>query len=161
MRIGVVSDTHGHLAYTRAALDVLSRLEPETVLHCGDIGSLEVVPLFDRWPTHFVFGNVDHDERALRGAIETAGQSCHGRFGSIELGGRRIAILHSDDHQLFRRTIADQKWDLVCYGHTHTWEYHTEGETLVLNPGAVYRAKPRTVALVTLSSLEVEIAEVG
>ncbi len=159
MKIGIVSDTHGHLANTRKAVEVLGRHELEAVLHCGDIGSPEIVPLFDRWKTHFVFGNVDHDEYSLREAIETAGQTCHGRFGTIELQGLRLALIHSDDYMLFRSTISGQEWDLVCYGHTHLREHHTEGRTLVLNPGAVYRANPHTIALVTLPTLDVEFLE--
>ena len=44
-------------------------LEVETVLHCGDIGSMAVVELFARWPTHFVFGNCDEDLDAFAAAI--------------------------------------------------------------------------------------------
>ena len=61
-----------------------------------------------------------------------------------------------DDQFRFRTTIKSQEWDLVCYGHTHVAEQHLEGHTLVLNPGAIYRANPRSIALVTLPALEVE-----
>ena len=54
----------------------------------------------------------------------------------------RIAFLHSDDNRLFRQTIESGQWDLVCYGHTHIAKQHREGKTLVLNPGAIYRANP-------------------
>lgn len=161
MRIGILSDTHGHLAFTRSAVEALSRFDLEAVLHCGDIGSVNLIPLFDRWTTHFVFGNVDHDERTLRSAIETSGQTCHGRFGSLALEGVRIALLHSDDHRLFVDSIASQQWDLVCYGHTHVHEHYREGITAVLNPGAVYRANPRTVAVVTLPNLDFEFIELS
>ncbi len=140
MIIGVVSDTHGHLAYTQQAVRMLESFDVKQVLHCGDIGSPRVVPLFNRWPTHFVFGNVDFDAEYLRGAIEEAGQTCHGRFGELELAGRRIAIVHSDDQQRFRDVVGSGRYDLVCYGHTHQAEQHREAGTLVLNPGALYRA---------------------
>jgi hypothetical protein len=155
MRIGVVSDTHGHMEFTRAAVRLLEQHEVELVLHCGDIGSAAVIPLFDRWPTHFVFGNVDYDRGTLRAAIEAAGQTCHDRFGQLELAGKKIAFLHSDDGQLFRQTIASGEWDLVCYGHTHQAEQHLAAQTLVLNPGALYRANPRSFAVVELPELEV------
>lgn len=156
MRIGVVSDTHGHVLYTRAAVEALAKHAVEIVLHCGDIGSPDVVGPFQRWPAHFVFGNVDRNELALRQAIEAAGQTCHGRFGDLTLAGCRIALVHSDDHALFRRTIGSGGYDLVCYGHTHVAEHHREGRTLVLNPGALYRASPHTLAIVTLPELDVE-----
>lgn len=156
MRIAVVSDTHGHQANTRAAVHVLASLEVETVLHCGDIGSVEVVELFAPWPTHFVFGNGDRSiEDELRRAIEAAGLVCHGQFAALELGGRKIAMLHSHDPLRFRETIASGKWDLVCYGHTHAAERYFAGATLVLNPGALFRASPHTLAIVELPALEV------
>ena len=159
MRIGVVSDTHGQLHHTRAAVQALDAYDVETVLHCGDIGSADVVPLFAAWPTHFVFGNVDYEEDRLREAIEAAGQTCHGRFGALELSGRQIALIHSDDGQRFRETIGSEEWDLVCYGHTHQAEHHIEGRTVVLNPGALYRANPHSLAIVDLPSLDIAQVE--
>lgn len=156
MRIGIVSDTHGQLETTQAAVDRLKLLDVQAVLHCGDIGSLEVVPLFSSWPTHFVFGNVDHDEEELRREIETAGQTCHARFGDLQLGGRRIALLHSDDARRFHQVQRSGEYDLVCYGHTHCAEEHRDGSTLVLNPGALHRARPHSFAVVDLPLLHVE-----
>jgi len=153
LRIAVVSDTHGHVGSTTSAIRLLAKQGVAAVLHCGDIGSPAIVPLFSQWPTHFVFGNVDHNEKELAQAIEEAGQFCHRRFGELELDGRRIALIHSDDRDLFDETVASGAWDLVCYGHTHAAEQHRSGRTLVLNPGALYRATPHTLAVVDLTTL--------
>lgn len=150
MRLGVVSDTHGDLPRTTAAVRMLESLEVAVVLHCGDIGTPDVVSMFSEWPTHFVFGNCDHDRTTLNRAIETAGQTCHGLFGELELAGRRIAFLHGDDSQRLRETIDADRWDLVCHGHTHVVRQERRGGTLILNPGAVHRANPHTVATVEL-----------
>jgi hypothetical protein len=157
MRIGVVSDSHGQVEFARAGVRMLESLEVELVIHCGDIGGEAIVPLFAQWPTHFVFGNVDYDQAALREAIETAGQTCHGKFGSLECEGRQIAFLHSDDGRRFSQTSSSGEWDLVCYGHTHIAQQHYDGETLVLNPGALYRASPHSIAIVELPELEAQI----
>lgn len=155
MRIGVVSDTHGHVEYTMAAVQALRREDVSALLHCGDIGSPAIIPLFADWPAHFVFGNVDDDRGLLPEAIAAAGQTCHQRFGTVELEGAKIAFLHSDDWQLFEETIESGTYDLVCYGHTHVAEQHRVGKTLVLNPGALYRATPHTFAVVDLPQLAV------
>jgi hypothetical protein len=155
MLIGIVSDTHGHVAYTRPAVRMLESCDVEQVIHCGDIGSTEIVGLFERWPTHFVFGNVDSRTAQLRAAIRAAGKACHERFGELELDGRRIAFLHGDDERRLRETVASGTYDLVCYGHTHEAEHHRSGKTTVLNPGALYRAQPHSLALVRLPQLEV------
>ncbi|MCH8830156.1 MAG: YfcE family phosphodiesterase [Planctomycetes bacterium] len=155
MLIAVVSDTHGHVEFTRQAVEVMEKFKIATVVHCGDIGSASVIPLFDRWPTHFVFGNVDYDEASLRTAIEAAQQTCHDRFGTLTLEETKIAFLHSDDGGRFLQTIGSESYDLVCYGHTHVAKTHREGKTTVLNPGALYRASPRSFSLVELPSLEI------
>jgi putative phosphoesterase len=162
MLIGVVSDTHGHASNARLAVRMLESMKVEAVLHCGDIGSTAIVPLFAAWPTHFVFGNVDDGRHVadLRSAIEEAGQVCHGRVGSLELGGVKIALLHGDDERLLEKTIADGKHGLVCHGHTHVPRREQVGPTLVLNPGALYRAARHTIAVVELPEVKAEIVAV-
>jgi len=155
MRIGVVSDTHGSTRNTLQAVAMLESLQVEAVLHCGDLVSAGLVPLFAGWPTHFIFGNCDIDTAEMRAAIAEAGQTCHGRFGSLELEGRKIAMIHGDDHHRFRETCQSGDYDLVCYGHTHRFEHHRDGNTLVLNPGALYRANPLSFAVVDLPTLQV------
>ncbi len=154
MLLGVVSDTHGHASFTQQAVRMLESLAVRQVLHCGDIGSEEIVPLFAAWPTHFVLGNVDY-ERHMQQAIEEAGQSYHGRYGELKLEGVSIAILHGDDTQRLHDTIASGAFQLVCHGHTHKQRLEQIGPTLVLNPGALYRASQRSIAVVRLPELEV------
>lgn len=155
MLLGVVSDTHGHVLNTADAVRMLESLEVEAVLHCGDIGSPTVVRMFSPWPTHFVMGNCDYDAHELRDAVEEAGLFFHDRFGDLEIAGVKIALLHSDDQARFRETIGSGKWDLVCYGHTHQARCEQIGNTVVLNPGAAYRANPHSLAVVELPSLQV------
>jgi putative phosphoesterase len=159
MRIGIVSDTHGQVEFALQAVRLLESLEIALVVHCGDVGSAEVVRVFAAWPCHYVLGNVD-DERTLPAAIAAAGQKCHGRFGSLLLEGRKLAWLHGDDEPLLDRTIACGAWDLVCHGHTHVPRCERLGRTLVLNPGALYRARRHTVAIVELPSLEAAVLDV-
>jgi uncharacterized protein len=158
MIIGVVSDTHGHVEHARQAARMLESQEVVVVLHCGDVGSAAIVPLFATWPTHFVLGNVDGGN--LASAIEGAGKICHGRFGSLELGGVRIALVHGDDQKKLQEAIVGGTFDLVCHGHTHVPRVEKIGKTLVLNPGALYRASRHTIAVVELPSLTATIIPV-
>lgn len=160
MLLGVVSDTHGDIERTRAAAVMLESLAVEVVLHCGDIGSIEVIRFFDRWPTHFVFGNCDYDRRPLQQAIEEAGQTCHQLFGSLELESLQIAFMHGDDSRLLRESAASNRWDMLCYGHTHVAKQEWQGRTLVLNPGAVHRANPHSIAAVELPSRTVHVVAI-
>lgn len=161
MILGIVSDTHGHVEYTRQAIRMLESLEVDQVIHCGDVGAAEIVGMFSRWPTHFVLGNVDTRPQPIRAAIEAAGQTFHGRFGELEIEERRVAFLHGDDSRLLSETIAGGRYDLVCFGHTHVAEQRRVGKTLALNPGALYRAEPHTIAIVDLAKLEATHVALG
>jgi putative phosphoesterase len=139
---------------------MLESLEVDVVLHCGDIGSMVVVELFAAWPTHFVFGNCDDNTAVFEAAIRKAGQTCHGLFGDLEFEGVRIALLHSHERRRFREVIDSGDYGLVCYGHTHVAAIDRRGDTLVVNPGAIYRAEPHSIAVVELPAVEATIVEV-
>jgi hypothetical protein len=160
MLLGVVSDTHGDIEHTRSACAMLGSFKVGEVLHCGDIDTAEIVLLFQQWPTHFVFGNCDHDRRLLKKAIEAAGQTCHERFGSLEIESVRIAFLHGDDGRLLEETATSGSWGMVCHGHTHVARQEWLGNTLVLNPGAVHRANPHSIAVVEVPSRTVHLIEI-
>jgi putative phosphoesterase len=123
------------------------------VLHCGDIGSVSIVPLFPDLPAHFVLGNVDWNVEEMEAAISAAGQTCHGRFGRVDVQGKRIAFLHGDDELRLRQAIDEDRVDVVCYGHTHVAEQHRENGKLVVNPGAIWRSQPPSVAVVDLRAM--------
>jgi putative phosphoesterase len=159
MRLGIISDTHGHTENTRPAIRMFESFDVRTVLHCGDIGSMAVVELFAKWPTHFVFGNCDADTEEFAAAIRQAGQTCHGLFGDLTFDGVRVALLHSHDGRRFRQTIQSGDYQLVCYGHTHLAAVERRGTTVLLNPGAIYRANPHSVAIVDLPAVEASIVE--
>ena len=159
LRLGVISDTHGHVELTRPAVRMLESLEVDAVLHCGDIGSMAVVELFAQWPTHFVFGNCDDRTTIFAAEIEKAGQRCYGLFGELEFDGVNVALLHSHDRMRFREAIDSGRYGLVCYGHTHVAAIDRRGETVVLNPGAIYRASPHSIAVVDVPAVEATIIE--
>ena len=159
MRVGIISDTHGQVDFTRGAVRMFESLGVERVLHCGDVGSPAVVELFERWPTDFVFGNCDTEQRALRSVIERAGHVCHGEFGDLEIEGVRIALLHSHDRRLFSASIGSGRYATICYGHTHVAAIERRGEVLLVNPGAIYRAQPHSVALLELPENKATIVE--
>ena len=154
MRLGILSDTHGHVPNTLAAVRMLQTLEVDELLHCGDLCSTEIPRLLAQWPVRYVFGNCDIDLDTMRQAIAASGGLCHDWLGDFAIGGRRIALIHSHDAKRFRQVKSSGQYDLVCYGHTHAAEFHHEGRTLVLNPGALYRATPHTVAVLDLEKMD-------
>ncbi|QDU90572.1 Phosphodiesterase YfcE [Pirellulimonas nuda] len=157
MRLGLISDTHGHEQLTRQAVRMLESLGVDALLHCGDIGSPEIVEMLAAWRPYYVFGNCDIDRQPLRDAIARWGGVCCEEFADLTLAGERVALLHSHDRQKFRQVIQSDSYALVCYGHTHTAAIDRHGETLVVNPGAIYRANPHSIGLVELPGLDAQI----
>ena len=43
MKIGILSDTHGHLTRSLAAIECLLDAGAEMLIHCGDIGSEQIL----------------------------------------------------------------------------------------------------------------------
>ncbi len=158
--LGVVSDTHGHFGNTIKAVEMLASLGVGTTLHCGDIGSPVIPGLFTQGPTHFVFGNTDGDSRDLRQAIREAGHTCHDRFGTLKIHGRRIAWLHGDAADRLADAELSGDWDVVCYGHSHVFEHHVVGKTLVMNPGALVRARRHSIGVIDLNELQATLIDI-
>jgi putative phosphoesterase len=154
MKIGVLSDTHGKLEITRAAIDLLCGRGAELILHCGDIDSVAVVQLFRGIPAQFVFGNWDHSRTALLGAIREIGAKGDDGPGRILLAGKQIGWIHGHVRGERPRLESSGELDFLFYGHSHKAETHRTGKTLVINPGALHRTRLKTVALVDLATGE-------
>lgn len=156
MRIGIISDTHDRHEAVAVAVRLLVEQQVELILHCGDIESLETVELFREIPTHFVFGNWDKDRQTLSTAIRAVGGHSYESFGALTLAGKRVAWVHSHErHKLYELEHCDY-FDYVFYGHTHVREQHRTGKTLVANPGALFRANPKTCVVLDLISGELK-----
>ena len=156
MRIGVVSDTHDRGEAVGEAVRLLLEQHVELLLHCGDIESVDTVRLFRPIPTHYVFGNWDKDRAKLSAAIKDAGGTFHESFGAIELAGKRLAWVHSHERHQLRQLEHSDFFDYLFYGHTHVREQHRTGKTLVANPGALFRANPKTCIVLDVVSGEIK-----
>lgn len=156
MRIGVVSDTHDRHEAVAEAVRLLMEQQVELILHCGDIESPDTVRAFKPIPTHFVYGNWDKDKAKLSAAIKDIAGTHYESFGFLTLAGKRVAWVHSHErHQLRQLENADY-FDYVFYGHTHVREQHRTGRTLVANPGALFRANPKTCIVLDLLTGEIK-----
>ena len=161
MLIAVLSDTHNNERNTLRALELVQARGAELVLHCGDICDTDTAQLFHQLPTHFVKGNNDFDVAGLQATIRAIRGTWHGAFADLELAGRRIAMLHGDQWRQLGRAIQSGSYDYLFFGHTHVFERNRTGRTIVLNPGALHRASPKTCALVDLTSGRIDEVQVA
>jgi putative phosphoesterase len=161
MRIAILSDTHSRYQTIEKVLELLKEQRITFALHCGDIEDAEAVQLFAGLTAHFVFGNCDYERAGLRWAVQAIGATIHEPYGDLELEGCKIAWIHGDDRRLFQDLEQSGHYDYLFYGHSHRAEQHRSGPTLVVNPGALHRAKPKTFVVLDLTEGELQTVEVG
>ena len=139
MKIAVISDIHGNMAYLARAKGIIDREKIKTVICCGDIQTEEVLADLDSWSQKvlLVLGNADKDlaARLEGGLLYPERLTIYKDFGVINLAGKKIAFTHYD---FFARKLAtESKYDLVFYGHTHTPWKEKISRTVIINPGEV------------------------
>lgn len=161
MLIGSLSDTHDHVEMARAAIRILSDRGAEFFFHCGDVGGEGVIDELAGLDAAFVWGNNDWDREDLAAYATGLGIRCFGTFGELELDGKFFAVLHGDDTKLKRQVLDAQRHDFLLLGHTHVRLDERVGRVRVVNPGALYRAKPPTVALLNTATDAIEFIEVA
>jgi len=137
MKIGIVTDTHDRWAVVRSIVECFTARGVSHILHAGDIMSPEVVEMFGavKGATLIgVLGNCDTERLSLMEAAKRAGGQMHSQRFEGVVGERSVLMGHDPARVLHR--IAGGGYDLAVYGHTHAQDIHTEGGTLVVNPGA-------------------------
>ena len=159
MKVGILSDTHDQVERTSLAVATLIRAGAEALIHCGDITSPAVVLECGGLPGYYVFGNNDFDLDELRRAIAGVGGVCLDRGGEITLDGRRIAVTHGDSAREVRRLL-ELDPDYLLFGHSHRAADERRGATRWINPGALHRATPRSVAVLDLRADFLEFLQV-
>jgi putative phosphoesterase len=157
--IGILSDTHGRADAMAAAMRMLRARGVEFFFHCGDIGSEAVLDLLAGEPALAVWGNTDPVQRLGKYAHHI-GVNVADSLGEIELARKRFAVTHGDDHRLVQRILADQRHDYLLLGHSHARADRRQGAIRVINPGALYRAAEKTVALLDTETGRLEFLTV-
>ncbi|GAB4561403.1 MAG: metallophosphoesterase [Anaerolineae bacterium] len=140
MQIAVMSDIHDNIWNLEKALKAIQARGAEAIICCGDFCapfSLKQIADSFPGPIHVVFGNNDGDPLLLsRIASRYEGRvQLHGIYAEIELGGRRIAVIHYPEPA--RRIAQSGVFDLVLYGHDHQRHVEQVGRTTLANPGEV------------------------
>ncbi len=142
MNIGILSDSHGNVPRTKAAAEAMHAFKPVHVIHCGDIGSAQVLHALaigfaeTETPVTCVLGNVDWEGEY---APPMAHVHLAGRLARLEIGGARIAVIHGDDMRQLDRIVDAQEFDYIFTGHTHARDDEQRGKTRIINPGALHR----------------------
>ncbi len=159
MKIGVLSDTHDNLSNMIVALEVFRGLGIKTVIHCGDLTSLEMVSHFVGFRVIYTLGNIDSASRAI---VKRINKMNDDNFAGIvyegKLDGVWIAATHSHIKGMLHNLILKKKYAWIFHGHTHEKRDELIGGTRLINPGALggMGREPRSFCTVDLSTQSVE-----
>jgi uncharacterized protein len=159
MRVGILSDTHGRLPAAKAAIKLLVGAGCETFIHCGDVGSQDILDLLAGLNSSFVFGNTDYDRDELLRYAETIGVRCLQAGGVIMCENKKLAVTHGDNSEMLRQLLA-AKPNYLFTGHTHIAQDIREGKTRWINPGALHRAAVKSMAVVDLEKDRLEFLKI-
>jgi hypothetical protein len=157
-----MSDTHDRLDAVDKAVSFFNSQQVTDVLHAGDLVSPFVALLFSRLKAklHFVWGNNEGDHEFIKVRFADIGVTPLGDFAALQLGGKKIALLHGIHQEIVDSLIESGHYDLVVRGHNHRAGI-IEGKTLVVNPGEAcgYLTGRQTVALIDVDEMHAQIAE--
>jgi putative phosphoesterase len=177
MKVCVVSDSHDRADVLAQAVGEGRAAGAEAVIHCGDlIGAQTILSALEHGlPVHLIHGNNLGDAQAThwqaRKSADAAARGAggvlhyHGAEARLELGGRRIFVVHYDHYGYAMACTGE--WDVVCCGHSHRAEARrvadVKGRTSwLVNPGTVAGlAAPHTWILADLAAMSFEVRELA
>ncbi len=150
MKIGLISDTHGHLPG-----DVFTIFsEVDLIIHAGDVGSENILTdLQAIAPVTAVYGNMDHSLPA--GKLP--------RIAFIKAEELLLCVTHilnspkSFAYELYKM---NKKADVVIFGHTHRPEVQKYNDILFINPGSIVYPRDEggpSVAMLTVEGSQTEV----
>ena len=133
-RIGVISDTHGHLG--AEALEALAGVDH--IIHAGDIGNPSILTELEAIaPVTAVLGNGDS-------ALAVFGLRAVER---VVVAGIRFLVVHIPADVVRRQDV-----DVIVVGHTHRPQVRRDDGVLYVNPGSPSRSRGdgHTIALIDI-----------
>lgn len=163
MKIGVMSDTHDNLSNTMAVLSTCRDRGIDTIVHCGDLTSLEMVSHFQGFRVIFTTGNMDHTTGAIKKRL---GKMREDNFAGLvykgSLGGVPIAVTHSHVDGKIMELVRENRFKWIFHGHTHEKRDEVIRGVRIVNPGALggLGREPRTFCIVDLDAENVEFIKV-
>jgi putative phosphoesterase len=150
MLLGLLSDSHGRHLMVRRAIELFADLGVEHIIHCGDVCGDHVFDELAGRSLTFVWGNMDEVDAGLLAYLNVLGISAPNAVPTrLTLDDKRFAIFHGHERefaQAERHAFSTLGVDYVLHGHTHVPRDDRLGRVRVINPGALHRARPKSVA---------------
>ena len=158
--IGIISDTHENEEAIKKAVKIFLDKKVEFVVHCGDIISPPMLEHFKELKMKFVLGNNDGEVAGLNIKSREFGWEPVTEEKEFDYKGKKFYVYHGTLKQKLDERIKNGNYDYVLTGHTHLKRDEKIGKTRVINPGALFRVNPYTIALLDPSKDQLEFLEV-
>ena len=138
MKIGVMSDTHDNISNTTTVLNAYRERGIDTIVHCGDLTSPEMVPYFNGFRVIFTTGNMDHTTGTIKKRLgKMHDDSFAGTVFTGKVGGMPIAATHSHVEGKIMELVRKKKYKWIFHGHTHEKRDEIIQGVRIVNPGAL------------------------
>lgn len=149
MIIAILSDSHDDLPNVRRALDMCDEMGITQFIHCGDVGGQRIFDQFVGRNLRFVWGNTDFPDPPFRAYLKKTGFTAPSNIPMrFTIDDKSFALFHGHErafqHALFDPDALEVNY--ILHGHTHTPCHDQIGDTIIINPGALHRANPKTFA---------------
>ena len=158
--IGIISDTHENEEAMKKAAAIFKQRNVDFAVHCGDIVSPPVLDNFKGLKMKLVFGNNDGEKDGLINKCRELGFEEIKDELEFECEGKKFYAYHGTNAKKLDAAIKSNKYDFVLTGHTHIKRNEKIGKTAVINPGALFRAYPKTIALLDAEEDKLRFVEV-
>jgi hypothetical protein len=159
MKIGVLSDTHDNLANILTVLEVCRERRLDTLIHCGDLTSLEMVSHFTGFRVIYTTGNMDYATGTIKKRFEK--QRKDNFVGTVfkgQLDGVPVAATHSHNEGKVMELVRLKRYQWIFHGHTHQRRDEVIRGAHIVNPGALggLGKESRSFCIVDLHTDDVE-----
>lgn len=145
--IGIISDTHENEEAIKKAVALFKEKTVDFVVHCGDIISPPMLEHFKELKMKFVFGNNDGEMGGLKEMCKKLDFDEIREEIEFTHNGKNFYAYHGTKLKILNDAIQSDKYDYVLTGHTHAKRDDKIGKTRIINPGALFRVYPYTVAV--------------
>jgi putative phosphoesterase len=164
MKIGVLSDTHDNLTNLITVLDIYRERGITTLIHCGDLTSLDMVSHFKGFRLIYTIGNMDVTTGAIKKRIEK--MSVDNYAGMVFRGmldGVPVAATHSHIEGKVMELMREKHFKWIFHGHTHERRDEIVHGVHIVNPGALggLGREPRSFCIVDLDAEDVEFIQIS
>jgi len=164
MKIGVLSDTHDHLANMINAINTFHDQGIETIIHCGDLTSIKMLSHFEGFRVIYTMGNMDYTTGTITNRLKKMRED---NFAGLvfrgNLGGVPVAATHSHINGKVMELVRENQFKWLFHGHTHEKRDEVIHGVRIVNPGALggMGREPRSFCIVDLDAEDVQFVKLS